>query len=31
MKGDDHYLNHADARMRVLTEIETFLKAHIGQ
>jgi dipeptidyl aminopeptidase/acylaminoacyl peptidase len=28
--GDDHYLNLASTRIRVLTEIATFLDAHIG-
>ncbi|HEY2068198.1 MAG TPA: S9 family peptidase [Rhizomicrobium sp.] len=28
--GDDHYLNLASTRIRVLKEIETFLDAHIG-
>lgn len=31
MKGDDHGLNHTDARVRVLAEIERFLGTQIGQ
>jgi dipeptidyl aminopeptidase/acylaminoacyl peptidase len=30
LAGDDHYLQHADARIRLLQEMETFLAAHIG-
>ena len=30
LKGDDHYLNHTAARVRVLQEIERFLAANIG-
>jgi dipeptidyl aminopeptidase/acylaminoacyl peptidase len=29
-EGEDHYLNLAETRVRVLTEIERFLKANIG-
>jgi dipeptidyl aminopeptidase/acylaminoacyl peptidase len=29
-EGEDHYLNLAETRIRVLTEIERFLKANIG-
>ena len=28
--GDDHYLNLADTRIKMLTELENFLAAHIG-
>lgn len=30
-KGEDHYLELADTRIRMLSEIETFLKANIGE
>lgn len=31
MDGDDHYLSYAETRIRMLNELEKFLKAHIGQ
>jgi len=30
IRGDDHYLLHADARLQVLSEMERFLTANIG-
>lgn len=31
LEGDDHYLSLAASRIRVLTEIELFLRTHIGR
>lgn len=30
LQGDDHYLEYSKTRIQLLTEIETFLAAHIG-
>jgi dipeptidyl aminopeptidase/acylaminoacyl peptidase len=30
LKGDDHYLQLGSTRLQMLTELETFLEAHIG-